>query len=195
MPSPCHFDNLIGDIAGRAIGAHANNARNPPEPFPLVGGVAARAADERLDGLVSRKLGDVTEAVNVLRRRGDRPRQRAPDLVLDAAREHRVRPLLDPPVEDFLRHVEPDDKRRVPHVGGPESILLGSQGRSELRELQRPDHAAPVVRMDDGRRLRVALGEERVRSFGPEPLVRALPALARPGARRRRKLEIRERRA
>ena len=40
MPSPCHFENCIGDVARRAIRRQANKARNAPHPLALVRGVA-----------------------------------------------------------------------------------------------------------------------------------------------------------
>src|SRR6185312_14313493 len=78
----------------------------------------------------------------------------------------------------------------MPRVLAPEAIFTRTQARTGLRELERADDASPVVRMDDGGRLRVVLGQERVRAFGAEPLVDPLRPLALAGSRRRRKVEL-----
>ena len=48
LPCADHFEDLIGDFAGRAVGREANKAGNATHPLALVRRIAARAKAERL---------------------------------------------------------------------------------------------------------------------------------------------------
>jgi hypothetical protein len=62
LPSACHFENLIGHLARRAISVDHDDARDPPHPLSLGGGVPARAHDDPLEGFLGRQLGELAHA-------------------------------------------------------------------------------------------------------------------------------------
>src|SRR5215213_497905 len=181
LPSACHFENLIGDLRRGPVRANANQPRRPPQPLPLVGGVAARADDHGLDRLVARERGDLVEAEHVARCRRDRPGQRGPHLLLDAGLEHRAGPLLDAPLELGRLDLETEEQRRAAVLLVPQPVA--GERASQLRELERTDDAAAVVRMDGGRGLGIERLEPPVRVESAVLVVELLPAAA--GLRRR----------
>jgi hypothetical protein len=63
------LDNLIGDLARRPGGGHANKGRDAPHPLALVGRVASRALRYLLDRLFLRKLCGLAQPENIARRR------------------------------------------------------------------------------------------------------------------------------
>ena len=93
-------------------------------------------------------------------------------------------------VELVRRDVEPDDRRRLAGVAGPEPVA--AQRMADLGELERAHDAPPVVRVHGRGRLGVEVGQERVRALGA-PRRRRTPALAGAGHGRRRNLELGER--
>ena len=126
----------------------------------------------------------------VVRRLG---KQRAVHLVLDAGVEHARRPLRDPPLELGLRHVQSDEESRLPPGATEQRVGERYERPSCLRELERPDDPAAVVRMHARRRHWVELGEPGVRSGRTVLVVEPLPPLARTGRRCGRQLELGER--
>ncbi len=88
--------------------------------------------------------------------------------------------------------LEPDERRRVPHVVAPEPIAGRRERGAGVGELERTYDATSVVRVHARRRRGIALHEQRVRPLGPEPVVDPRPALALSGRRRRRQLERRQ---
>ena len=102
--------------------------------------------------------------------------------------------LVDPPVELVQRHVERDDQRRAgarpPSRGDPSRRRERGAG---LGELERPNEALAVVRVNARRGGRIALGEQGVCGLGAEPVDFALPVLPPAGRGRRRQLERGER--
>ena len=111
--------------------------------------------------------------------------QRAPHLVLHAGGEHRVGALDDAPLELFAWHVEAEDERRVPRLPAPQRVPAGLQRFAELRQLERADDAAAVVRVDALGCKRISFGERGMGTLGPQTVVESLPAL--PIARWRRR--------
>ena len=97
--------------------------------------------------------------------------------------------------EHGLRYVEPDDQRRAAGLLAPEAIARRSERPSSLVQLEGADDSAAIVGVDRLRRLRISLGEGRVRLLGAEAVESALPALARPGRWRGRQVEFGERSA
>src|SRR5579884_2511672 len=192
FPCACQLDDVIRDLARRAIAGDDNDARDPPHPLPLVGGVAPGADDDRAFRLVGRERRDLVQPEGLARRRRNRSCQRRTDLVLHAPLEHLARPPDDSLLELVLRHVEAHDDRRVPEARGPELRVVRAQRPPQLRELERADHALPVVRVDRSR-TRVALeqGPHRLRAV---LVVEPRPALPSARGRRRRQLELAERR-
>src|SRR5581483_2438876 len=136
FPCACQRDDVIGDLARRAIRADHNDARDAPHPLALVRRVPARPHDERGDRLVPGQRGDLLDAERLPRREGDRPGERATHLLLHTRVEHRARALLDPSLEHVLGHVEPDDEGRMPRLTGPEPVLAGRERGARLGELQ-----------------------------------------------------------
>ena len=98
-----------------------------------------------------------------------------------ACLEHGACPLLDPPTELGLRHLEPEDDRRVAGRLAPEAVLGRRERLPGGGELERPDDAAPVVRMDERRRGGVETGEVVVRRLASPLVVERLPAGALAG--------------
>ena len=88
---------------------------------------------------------------------------------------------VDPPVELVERQVERDDRRRVARVVCPQPVVGGCERAPGLGELERADDAPAVVRVHARGGCRVALGEQRVRCLGSEPVDLAASARA-PGA-------------
>src|SRR5690348_3459986 len=88
FPCACQRDDVIGDLARRAIGADHSDAEDTPHPLALVRRVPARADDERGDRLVARQRRHLLEPERLPRRHGDRPFEGAPDLLLDSRVEH-----------------------------------------------------------------------------------------------------------
>ena len=140
------------------------------------------------------KLGDVLEPVDRPSGRRDWTAERAPHLVLDTLLEHGASARRDAPFELVFRDVEADQERRMPRLFTPELLVSGREGEPGLRELERPDNPAPVVRMDPRRRVRVEVGEGVMGRLRPEVVVALLPSLARAGRRSRRQVELDERR-
>src|SRR5947208_12134494 len=84
FPCACQRDDVIGDLARRAIRVDHSDARDASHPLALIRGVAARAHDERRDRLVSRKRRNLLEAECLARSQRDRPSERAAHLLLHA---------------------------------------------------------------------------------------------------------------
>src|SRR5579859_7886425 len=103
FPCACQRDDVIGDLARRAIRADHSDAGNAPHPLALIRGVAARAHDDRSDRLVTWQRRDLVEAERLARGQRDRLLEREPHLFQDAGVEHRSCPLLDAPLEHVLR--------------------------------------------------------------------------------------------
>ena len=179
--------------AGRSA-ANGDEARDPPHPLALVGGVAADARGCRPRPPRSRgSVGEVARpwiARAVARdRAGERratssstPRSNIAAVRASIRRSSSSRGTSSPTIDG-----------RVARVLGPEPVLARGERAAELDQLERADDAAPVVRVHAGGRLRVALGEERVcalrRRAARRRLVRrarAAPAAARAAARARR---------
>src|SRR5438067_11062409 len=55
FPCACQRDDVIGDLARRAIGIDHNDARDAPHPLALIRRVPAGAHDERGDRLLTRE--------------------------------------------------------------------------------------------------------------------------------------------
>src|SRR6185437_9751555 len=70
-----------------------------------------------------------------------------------------------------------------------------SERPSSLVQLEGTDDSATIVGVDRLRRLRISLGEGRVRLLGAEAVVHTLPPLARPARWRGRQVEFGERSA
>src|SRR5438477_11286504 len=124
FPCACQRDDVIGDLARRAIGIDHNDARDAPHPLALIRRVPAGAHDERGDRLLTGERRHLIQPERLPRRGRDRPLERAPHLLLHARVEHRPRPLLDAALELVLRHVEPDDVRRVACLLRPQPVLV-----------------------------------------------------------------------
>src|SRR5437764_15347838 len=82
FPCACQRDDVIGDLARRAIRADHSDARDASHPFALVRGVAARAHDERGYRFLPRERRHLLETEPLARRERDRPRERATHLLL-----------------------------------------------------------------------------------------------------------------
>src|ERR1700747_3288506 len=95
FPCACQRDNVIGDLARRAIGIDHNDARDTTHPLALIRRVPAGAHDERRDRLRTRERRHLLQPERLTRRPRDRPLERVPDLLLHARVEHRARPFLD----------------------------------------------------------------------------------------------------
>ncbi len=78
-------------------------------------------------------------------------------------------------------------------AAGEEALLAGRQRSADLRELERADDAAAVVRMDPLGRDRVELGEVLMGRPGADLLVERIPPLAGARVGRGRQVELRER--
>src|ERR1700758_1037792 len=68
FPCACQRDDVIGDLARRAIRADHSDAGDAPHPLALIRGVAARAQDDRADRLVARQRRDFLETERLPRR-------------------------------------------------------------------------------------------------------------------------------
>src|SRR5205085_2633048 len=97
---------------------------------------------------------------------------------------------IDPAHELLPGNIEPEDDRRVAPIVCPEAVALGSERTPRVGQLERPDYAATVVRMNLRGGRRIALLQHRMRPLGAESLVEPLEAGADPGLRRRWQLEI-----
>src|SRR6185437_5173730 len=120
LPAARQRENVIGHLVGRTVGPHANEAGDAAHPLSLVGGELPGARDERRLGLLGRELADLADADDFPCGRGQLSAKGPPDLLLDPGLEHRARPAHDPLLELLRWDVEPDDRRRLPRVGGPE---------------------------------------------------------------------------
>ena len=89
-----------------------------------------------------------------------------------------MRALDDAPLELVARHVEAEDERRVSRLAAPQRVSAGLQRLADLRQLERADDAAAVVRVDALGRERISLCERGMGLLGPETVVEPLPALA-----------------
>src|SRR5204862_4217209 len=76
FPCACQREDVIGDLARRAVGIDHNDAGDASHPFALIRGVATRARDDRGRGLVGRQARDLVEAERLACRRRDRPGER-----------------------------------------------------------------------------------------------------------------------
>src|SRR5579864_1305484 len=99
FPCACQRDDVIGDLARRAIRADHSDAGNAAHPLALIRRVAPRAYDDRGDRLLARQRRHLVEPERLSRRQRDRALERAANLLLDTCVEHRPRPLLDPALE------------------------------------------------------------------------------------------------
>jgi diaminopimelate epimerase len=133
LPSACHFDNFMGDVVHGTIGVDANKAGDASHPFPLVGGIAARADHERLERLLLRKLGDVAKAERLDGGGRDRFGKRGSSLVDDTGGEHGPGSLLDPFGQNVARNIKAEDQRRAARLGGPQPVGGRSQRGAEVR--------------------------------------------------------------
>src|SRR6185436_9269944 len=182
-------------LGRRGLGGYRMDVGNAAHPLPLIGGVLPRGERDRVDRLGSWQLCDLAEADDLARGVRDRAAAGALDLLLHPGREHGLGPCTDSLVENGLRDVEPDDQRRVAGLLAPEAVARRSERPSSLVQLEGPDDSATIVGVDRLRRLRISLGEGRVRLLGAAAVVHTLPALARPGGWRGRQVEFGERSA
>src|SRR5579872_2080235 len=106
FPCACQRDDVIGDLARRAIRADHSDAGNAAHPLALIRRVSPRANDDRRDRLLAGQRGHLLEPERLPRRDRDRALERTAHLVLHTGVEHRPRALLDAQVEDVLRDVE-----------------------------------------------------------------------------------------
>ena len=196
MPSPCHFENLIRHLARGAIGIQANKAGYAPHPLSLVRGVTTGPLREPFARLVRGEGRDLLEP----------DRLRAPSARSDE--QARCRTSSWTPASNIASvratmrrssssawQLEAEDQRRVPRVGRPKPVLFRRERAAGRRELESADDPAPVVRMDAGGSLGVAVGKERVRALRTLGVVEGFPAVPLARRRRRWKVELGERRA
>ena len=174
-------DALGTRLGRRGLAGYRTDVGNTARPLPLVQAYCRVASAIASIASASWQLCDLAEADDLARGFRDRAAAGALDLILDPGREHGLGPCADSLVENGLRDVEPDDQRRVAGLLAPEAVARRSERPSSLVQLEGADDSAAIVSVDRLRRLRISLGEGRVRLLGAEAVVHALPALARPG--------------
>src|SRR5579864_5358868 len=69
FPCACQRDDVIGNLARRAIGADHSDAGDAPHPLALVRRIPPRTDDERGDRLLARQRRHLLEAERLPRRK------------------------------------------------------------------------------------------------------------------------------
>ena len=169
-PAPASAHDLIGELLRWAVGVERSGDR--------AAGEATCAGSARGGGVAATTASTASSSGSV----ANASRPSTLRAVAESGCAHAARRLRDDAVARPARatrasmrrssssgvELEPDERRRVAHVVGPEPVLGRRERRAGVGQLERAHDAAAVVRVHARGGGGVALGEQRVRPLGAD---------------------------